>query len=233
MNRFARSAWFLLAVLSCSGLVSAQDGRPYVGGAVEASTFGTHSWTGSPSLSYNNATDDSLITAIVVEGGEFFSNNMAIGAEIKIPVGRSTIAQGHGYFNPYNRLSRFQEGSLFVVFHGYTSIGRRVRVGILGGAGLVFASSLDRISTCNFDTRIPCAPFSPEQEATATALGAALGGDVVVQATRHLSVVPQFRVVWVGRGDLASLSHAVNPSVVSLGLDQLAYRAAIGLRATF
>jgi hypothetical protein len=228
----ARALVIVWAVLSSCGTATAQDVHPYVGGAIEVSSFGTHSWTGSPSLSYNNATDDSMVVGIVGEGGAFFGSNVAIGAEINLPVGRSDIAQRHGYFNPFNRQSRYQERSLFAILRGYVPLGRRVRAGILAGAGIVFASSLDGMSSCNFDTRIPCTPFSPEQETTRSALGATLGSDVVIQATRHLSVVPQFRVVWVGRGDPASSSGG-DRDVVSLGLDQPSYRAAIGIRATF
>jgi hypothetical protein len=136
-------------------------------------------------------------------------------------------------FNPYNRRSRYRESSLFGIFHGYVPTGGRVRAGILAGGGIVFASSLDQISSCNFAPRIACTPFSPEQEATRSALGATLGSDVVIQATRRLSVVPQFRVVWVGRGGDPASSSGDDYGFVTLGLDRFAYRASIGLRATF
>ncbi|HMJ86302.1 MAG TPA: hypothetical protein VK504_24160, partial [Vicinamibacterales bacterium] len=120
------------------------------------------------------------------------------------------------------------------LFHGYLPTSRRVRAGILAGGGLVFASSLDRISSCNFDAKIPCSPFSPEQEETQTSVGATIGGDVVIQATRHLGVVSQFRVVWTGRGgEPGSSTSSVNHDFVTLGLNRLTYHPAIGLRATF
>jgi hypothetical protein len=229
-----RTVVFLLAVLSCSGRVSAQDVHPYVGGAIEVSSFGTHSWDGSPSLTYNNATDDTVVTSIAGEGGVFLRNNVAVGVELSIPFERSNITQSHGYFNPFNRRSRYREWSVSGIFHGYMPTGRRVRAGIVAGGGMVFASSRDQVSTCNFDPRIPCAPFSAEREATHSAFAAVVGSDVAVQITRRLSVVPQFRVVWVGRGgDPASSSFDADFDFVTLGLDRLACRAALGLRATF
>jgi hypothetical protein len=227
-----RSA-LLLAVLSCSRPARAQDLRPYAGAAIDISPLGIHSWSGSPSLTYTNATDDTVVVGIRSEGGVFLGSNTAIGVEINIPFRRNDITQVHGYFNPYNRLSRYQEWTLFGLFHGYLVTGRRVRAGIMAGGGFVFASSLDQISSCNFDVRIPCSPFSPEQEATRSSLGATIGSDLVIQATRHLGVVPEFRVVWTGRGGEPASSSHDNLDFVTLGLNRLTYRAAIGLRATF
>jgi hypothetical protein len=155
---FTRSA-LLLAVLSCSRPARAQDLRPYVSAAIDISPVGIHSWSGSPSLSYTNATDDTVVMGILGEGGVPLGSNTAFGVEINIPFRRTDITQTHGYFNPYRRLSRYQEWTLFGLFHGYLATSRRVRAGILAGGGFVFASSLDRISSCNFDVQIPCSPF--------------------------------------------------------------------------
>jgi hypothetical protein len=228
-----RSAVFLLAALGSSRIVSAQNVHPYVGGGIEMSSFGTHSWEGSPSLSFDNATDDSIVIGLGGEGGVFLGTNVAVGAEVNVPFGRGGITQSHGYFNPYSRLSRYREWSLFGIFHGYVPAGRRVRAGLLAGAGIVFASSLDRYSFCQFSGTpvVVCQPFTAEQEATRSTLGATLGGDVVIQATHRLSVVPGFRVVRVGRGgDLASSGYH---DFIDLGLDRLVYRAGIAIRATF
>jgi len=231
VKAFMRFA-LLLAVLSCSRPAGAQDQRPYVSAAIDFSPVGIHSWSGSPSLTYTNATDDTVVMGILGEGGVPLGSNTAFGVEINIPFRRTDITQSHGYFNPYKRLSRYQEWTLFGLFHGYLVTSRRVRAGIMAGGGFVFASSLDRISLCNFDAQIPCSPFSPEQEATHTSVGATIGGDLVIQATRHLGVVPQFRVVWTGRGGEPASSIS-DHDFVTLGLNRLTYHAAIGLRATF
>jgi hypothetical protein len=233
LNVGARPTLFLLAVLGCARLASAQDTHPYASGAIEMSTWGVHSFMGAPSISYQNTSDDTKVVGIVGEGGMFLSRYVAVGAEIDIPFRRNGVTNGHGYFDPYNRLSRYQEWSVFGIVHGYVPAGRRVRAGILAGGGIVFASSLDRISSCNFDPGIPCTPFGPEQEATRSAFGATIGSDLVIQATRRLSIVPQFRVVWVDRGEDPASANATDRPFVILGIDRVSYRAGIGLRVTF
>jgi hypothetical protein len=228
--RFARAPVILLAFLSSTTLARAQESHPYVGGAIEMSSWGTHSWTGSASESYQNTSDDSAVLRLICEAGWSPTPNSAIGAELDLPFARNKILQGHGYFNPFGRISRYQETSVFAVFHRFAGR-RRVRVGMVAGAGIVFESSLDRVSECRFGGS--CGPFGPEQEVTRTAFGAMIGGDVLVQVGRHLSVVPQFRIIWVDdRGEPTSASSTALP-FVTLGLDRIAYRAALALRATF
>jgi hypothetical protein len=229
LHESTRSVLLLLAMLSCAEPTMAQEQRLYVGGGIDISTFGTDSWDGSPSLTYTNSTDDAMAAGIAAEGGVFLGRSTAVGAEVNLPLGRSDVTQSHGYFNPYHRLSRYQDASVFGMFHRYVSTGRRVHIGLAAGGGVVFASSLDRVSTCNFDPHIPCGVFGAEEETTRAALGVTVGGDVVIQATRHFSFVPQFRFVWVSRGEPASSSD----DVVTLGVDQFVYRAGIGLRARF
>ena len=220
MNALIRSALLLFGMLSCVGAVSAQDQRFYVGGEIEMSSFGTHSWDGSPSLTYNNATDGAPTIGITAEGGFFLSRNTAVGAEVNFPLGRSDVTQTHGYFNPYNRLSQYQEVSIFGMFHRYLSTSRRLRAGVAAGAGVVFESSLDRVSTCVDYPPFSCGPFSAEQETTRSALAVTVGGDAVIQVTRRLSLVPQFRVIWVRRGDPGSSFD----DLVTLGIDELAFQ---------
>jgi hypothetical protein len=235
VDLIVRRVIFLAAVLCCSRLGSAQEMDPYAGATVEISTWGVHSWSGSPSATFGNTTDDTNVIGIVGEVGWFLGRNLAVGAEVEIPFGRTNVTSVHGYFNPYTRLSQYRERSVFGVFHGYTPARHRVRAGILSGGGIVFANSLDQVSSCNsnFGPNIVCTPFSPAAEATRSALGATIGGDVVVQTTRRLSVVSQFRILWVGRGGDPSSSNSQDSSFVTLGLDRVSYRAGIGLRASF
>jgi hypothetical protein len=233
-NCATRAGVFLLAVLGCGRLAGAQDSHTYISGAIELSTFAVHSFeTGGPGSTYFNTADDPTVVGVLVEGGSFVSRNIAVGPEIHIPLGRAGVTNTHGYFNPYTRLSQYQELSVLGTFHGYVPSSARVRAGLLAGAGIVFANSLDRTSTCNFDPSIPCSPFSPEQEKTRPLLGATVGGDVVIQTTRRLSIVPQFRLFWVNRDqDVTSGSAADHPFVI-LGIDRVSYRGGIGLRVTF
>jgi hypothetical protein len=233
-SRVTRAVVFLFAVLGCGSVASAQDSRPYIGGAVELPTFGVHSFeTGGPGSSYFNTTDDPILVGVVVEGGGFVNRHVAVGGEIHIPVGRADVTNTHGYFNPYIRLSQYQELSVLGILHGYVPSSGRVRAGLVAGAGIVFANSLDQTSTCNFDPTIPCNSFSPEQEQSRHFLGAIVGGDVAIRATARLSVVPQFRVCWVNRGQDVNSGSATDRPFVILGIDRVSYRGGIGLRMTF
>jgi hypothetical protein len=228
----ARLTAAVLLILCGSNLGRAQDVHPYVGGAAEISTWGVHSWSGAPSITYNNTSADTTVVGVVGEAGWFLGRRIAVGAEFDIPLGRTTVASQYGYFNPYNRLSQYRETELFGVFHGYVPLSRRVQLGILGGGGFVFGSSIDQQSNCNFDPSIPCAPFSAPKESTRTSLGATVGGDLAVQAAHGLAVVSQFRMVWVSRGG-DPVSAGQNLGFVGLGIDSVSYRASIGLRARF
>ena len=233
-NCATRTVVFLLAVLGSVRLASAQDSHPYIGGALELTTFGVHSFeTGGPGSTYVNTTDDPTVVGVIIEGGGVVSRTVAVGAEMHIPFGRTGVTNTHGYFNPYIRLSQYRELSLLGIVHGYVPSSGRVRVGMLAGAGIVFANSLDQTSTCNFDPSIPCSAFSPAQEATRPFLGATVGGDVAIQTTHHLSIVPQFRVFWVNRGqDVNSGSTEDHPFVI-LGIDRVSYRGGIGVRVAY
>lgn len=232
--RTASLPLFFLAWLGCSPPAIAQDTHPYASGAIEMATWGVHSWLdGSPSLTFINSSDDGTVLGVVGEAGVFFGRNVGVGAEIDVPLARAGVTNEHGYFNPYRRLSQYQEWRVFGVVHGYVPAGRRVRAGILGGGGIVFPSTVDQKSTCNFDFNIPCTAFVPDQEMTHLLFGAIIGGEVAIQATDHLSIVPQFRAVWVARGDSSSLTVAAEQPLASLGIDRVSYHAGIGLRVTF
>ena len=86
LNPTARVVVFLLAALSCSRLANAQSLHSYAGGAIEMSSWGTHSWISGPSLSYDNASDDTMVIGLVGEAGWLlFGPNVAIGADIALP----------------------------------------------------------------------------------------------------------------------------------------------------
>ena len=163
----------------------------------------------------------------------FLKRNVAVGAEFEIPFGRTNTTSSFGYTEPFTRRSQYREQSLFGVFHGYLPISHRARAGIMGGGGIVSASSLALISNCNFDPRIPCTPFTPEKEATRSSFNATVGGDIAVSVADHLNMVSQFRVVWAMRGDDPASADAQDLPIVTLGVNRVSYRVRLGLRATF
>ena len=229
-----RAVLFLLVLLAVGRAAIAQESQTYLGGAMELPTFGVHSFdTGGPGSTYVNTSDDPILVGAVLEGGGFVSRNLAVGAEMHIPIGRAAVTNVHGYFNPYTRLSQYRELSVLGIFRASAPSRGRVRAGMLAGAGVVFANSTDRTSTCNFDPTIPCSPFSPEQEATRPLLGATVGGEVAIQTTGRLSIVPQFRVLWVNRSQDVASGTAADHAFVILGIDRVSYGGGIALRVTF
>ena len=211
----------------------AQEVHPYVGGAIEVSTWGVHSLSGAPDVTYDNISDNTSVAGIVGEAGVFLTRNVAVGAEFEVPFGRNNLTSAFGYFTPFTRRSQYREQSLFGVLHGYLPVSHRARVGIMGGGGIVSASSLAVISNCDFDPKIPCTPFTPEKEATRSSFNATVGGDIVVQVAHRLSVVSQVRVVWVVRGADPATADIQDLPVVTLGVDRVSYRVRLGLRAIF
>jgi Outer membrane protein beta-barrel domain len=234
MMRARLTAVFFLMMLCDSRPAPAQDVRAYVGGTVEISTWGVHSWSGAPDVTYNNTSTDTTVVGVTGEAGWLLGRHAAVGVELDIPFGRNDVTTIHGYFEPFTRQSQYRETSIFGVIHGYVPVGSKVQAGIFGGGGAVFGNSLYQESECNFDPHVPCTPFGPVQEITRSSFGLTVGGDLVVKATRHLSVVSRFRLVWAARGgDPASSSDSATAQFVILGLDQVSYRASLGLRATF
>ena len=71
-------------------------------------------------------------------------------------------------------------------------------------------------------------PFGPENEVTRWTFGATFGADIIVEATRHVSVVPQVRVLTIARSDASATAASY-----TFGLSAVVYRAGIGVRVAF
>jgi hypothetical protein len=126
------------------------------------------------------------------------------------------------------RTARYREQAILGVFREQVQTGRRLCVGFAGGGGLVRGSSLDRVSL--LDSRSDTyGPFSDEKEATSLTMGLIGGADLAIQANRHVSVVPQFRMLVILRGDTKN----GNGLFADLGLPTVVYRIAAGVRAAF
>ena len=105
--------------------------------------------------------------------------------------------------------------------------------GVLGGVGLVFASDLERQSTCRFSLADQCTPFSAEQDVKQTSPAVTAGGELGIRVMRHLVIAPQFRVVITYPGDLLGSAGRPAGPLVKAGIDRVSYRSGIGLRTTF
>ena len=170
-----------------------------------------------------------MLLGVVGEVGWLLRPNIAIGGQVDLPFRRTTITQSYDYNleHPSVGRVRFREWNAFAVVRGYVPIARRVRVGGLAGVGMVAESALYQLTSCPFGPLDACSAFLAETESTRLATGLTVGGDIVREATPRISVVPQFRVVWVDRGKIWA---SRDTSVISLGLNQVSYRAGIGVR---
>lgn len=225
-----RTLMCLLAILTCSGIAAAQDLRTYVGGAFGSSSSGPHHVSGgSPSTSFDNTSINSMAGGVSAEAGWFFSRSSSVGIEVIIPFHRINIAQEYGYiFGPYRREAHYCEQAILGVVRGEVQTGRRLVVGVVAGGGLVRGSSLDRVSV--LDTRSNTyGPLSDETETTGLTMGVMGGADLAIQTSRHVSVVPQFRMLVIPRGDPKN----GRGFFADLGLPTLVYRIGVGVRAAF
>jgi hypothetical protein len=226
-----RSAVLVLAILNCTtAIANAQDPRVYVGGAFTISSWSIQNVSaGTPNLTFTNTGDNSPAAGIVGEAGLFVSPRVAIGVEIGQAF-RKGLTQTHGYINPYVLESQYRDLTLFGVVRYQLNMGR-VRAALVGGAGPVQESSLERAASGRYGSTLATVvydPFGPETEVTNWTFGATFGADIIIKATRHLSVVPQVRVLTIPRGDFEG-----GPASVSFGLSAVVYRAGIGVRVAF
>jgi len=219
----------LLALLSWSTIASAQERRAYIGGAFTMASWKPHSVNGgSPSTDTNNTSTDTTATGVVGEVGWFFNRSGSVGVEIGVPFGRATETSTASYFQSYLSVSRYREQTIFGVLSGQTPATGRVRLALVGGGGVVRGSSLYRSASGKLGTT-DFGPLSAEQEGTHTFLGFTGGADLSIEATSHISIVPQFHILVIRRGPIVNTR---NP-LADLGLPSVVYRMGIGIRAAF
>jgi len=214
------------AVLGCAGLAGAQELHTYVGVA-----FGVSSWDvqnvdgGTPNLTFRNTSDTTNTIVTTGEAGRFLTAHFAFGAEIG-QTSRGELTQTHGYLNPYLRVSRVRDLTFFGLARYQIGTGW-IRGAVVGGAGPVQQSSVERTAEATNFPSLTFGPFGPEREVTEWAWGGMAGAELIIRVARHVSVVPQLRVVGIARGDVTNFTFA------SYGLNTSVYRAGVGVRAAF
>jgi hypothetical protein len=141
--------------------------------------------------------------------------------------GASGIVPPRRYiFNPYTLVSSFRDLTVFGVVRHEMGVGH-IRIALVGGGGQGQESSLQKTApTVSGSTT--SIPFGNQLEVTRWAFGSTGGAELIIQATRHIAVVPQFRVVGIDRGSVTSGS-----PFASFGLGSFAYRGGVGVRAAF
>jgi hypothetical protein len=166
---------------------------------------------------------------VTVEAGGFLTPRVALGVEVSLP-DRFTSTQQTNYVRVFQQESRHRDVAISGLVRRKFGSGGGVRVGIVGGGGLVQEDTLQR----RRDQAGPIAtfppvfgPYSEEFAFTRWTLAALAGADVEFAVMRHVAVVPQIRAHFVRR------STSTSEQGWFLGLNSFVLRPAVGIRATF
>jgi hypothetical protein len=222
----------LIVLLLTTPAIANGQLRGFVGAGLASSTFNVSSIAGpSPSTTYTNDFDPGRLFGVTGEAGIRIGGRFTLGAEVWLPWKSRTITQEFDYLvgPPYRRISNYRERAILFVFDGRLTDGGRVTAAWSAGAGLIKQTALERRATYIQGTFFEFGPFGDLRHVSSSRVGFTGGAEVAIKATRHLSVVPQFRLLYVPRGDKV---YAPN-SFTSLGLNSLSSRIGASVRALF
>jgi hypothetical protein len=228
MTSRVRVALHAFAILSFAPTAFAQNAQGYVGAGVFLGPWNPEDISfGSPSLSYQNDRGDDLL----VLGGTFEAGirlrRVGLGIEVGVPV-RRTVDQLFFYFTPYRKEIGYRESTFFTVAR-YVTGSDAVGAEFVAGAGLVHQHSVERVAPGRLESSgYTFGAFGPEATVTRWGPGATAGLDLPIRLSPAVALVPQGRVVYVNRGDVAEL-----PNFSSFGLPKTSWRVGLTLRAQF
>jgi hypothetical protein len=217
-------------VVAALGIPSAgaQEIRGYLGVAGMLSTQGGHRQGTAPSLPATGAEGTAI--GVTAEAGGLLTRRIALGIEVSLP-DRFTSVQQTNHLRVFQQESRHRDVNISGLVRWIAgSSPRRMRLGIVGGGGIVQENSRQRRrdQVGPLPTVPPeFGPYSREFSFTRWTVAALAGADVEFAITPRVAVVPQMRVHFVRRSD--------DPSQPGwgLGLDSLVLRPAVGMRAAF
>ncbi len=221
------TALVTVAALGTPWTAGAQDGRAYVGVAGMLGVQGSHRQGSGPSLPTTGAGGAAI--GVTVEAGGLLTPRVALGVEISLPR-RFTSTQETDYLRVFQQESRHRDVVISGLVRGTVGSARRVRVGVVGGGGVVQEGTRQRRRDQEgpLPTFPPLfGPFSEEYSFTRWTVAALAGADVEIAVTPHVAVVPQMRAHFVRRS-----SDPSQPGW-ALGLSSVLLRPAVGVRATF
>jgi hypothetical protein len=154
---------------------------------------------------------------------------IALGIEVSIPL-RFTAMQETDYLRVFQQESRHRDVAITGLFRGIAGSAHRIRLGMVGGGGVVQESTRQRRRDQEgpLPTFPPVfGPYSEEYSFTRWTAAALVGGDAEITITPHVAIVPQMRALFVRRS-----SDPSEPGW-ALGLSSVVLRPAIGMRAAF
>jgi hypothetical protein len=218
-----------MAVVAALGVAtaSAQDAGAYAGMGGMLSIQGSHRQGSGPSLPTTGA--DGTSVGVTAEAGAFLTPRVAIGLEVSLPR-RFTSVQETQYLRVFQQESRHRDVIVSGLLRAVINPAQRVRLGIVGGGGVVQESTRQRRR--DHEGPLPTyppvfGPYSDEYAFTRWTAAALVGADVEIAIASRVTVVPQLRVHLVRRSS--------DPSQQgwALGLNSVVLRPAIGVRAAF
>jgi hypothetical protein len=226
----------LAVTLAATASLRAQETNGYASAVFTISPWSVQTIGGaSPSTRFVNTTGDSVAVGIAAEFGWHFRRRDSVAVEAYVP-SRSDLTQVHDYFDPYMLESRYRDFTVLGIVRHRLLPDFRTHIELVGGLGINSGSSLQRAAKGQFGSGT-YAPFVAEDDRRQTSLAATAGVDVPIDVARHLSVVPQFRVLILPRGDMLELPLRDvldrEPAFASFGLDNIVYRYGLGLRVGF
>jgi hypothetical protein len=210
----------------CPSLTGAQDGFD-VGGAVMVAVQGGHRQGSSPSLPTTGA--EGVAPGAVIEFGGEVSRTVDVGVEVSLPR-RFTTLQRTNYTRSFEQESRHRDAVVSGLIRWTPGAPDRVRVGIVGGGGIVQENTRQRLreQVRPFPaTPADFGPFSEEYGFTRWTWNVMAGADVAFALSSAVAVVPQMRVHWARR------SQDTSQQGWALGLDAVMLRPAVGVRVSF
>jgi hypothetical protein len=212
-----------IAWLGTSAVAAGQEARTYVGGSFMWSTQDPAAAAACQSSGCAKPGVGGSAWGVTGELGWFVQPAVSVAAEISVPARFETIQASAIPNQVYDNNYRDLAVSGLVHFHAPT-LGR-IRVALVGGGGLVQESVEYRTAEAPFQSP-NYGPYGPEQTLTRMTWELVAGGDVELRVARHVSIVPQVRLHWIGRA-------AIGDSTGRLALGSVVWRPAIGVRASF
>jgi hypothetical protein len=217
----------LVMLLSCLTSARAQDRGVYAGGGIVVSTWGPReSQESSPSLRFASSTG-ATVPGVSLEGGFLLGRVVAVGGELGIPARHEWTQTSTYLFRPFQRSIRYRDLTLAAVASVGGPMTSRVRAAFVGGIELVQQNASERTADGRIASNgtVVFGPFGEKRTLKSWTSGAILGGDLIVAASRHLTVVPQLRFHLIAREGVAT-------SIGSLNVAARVLRAGVSIRAT-
>ena len=202
----------------------AQEPHAFVGGSFVLTQWRTEQVNeGTPSTTYRTSTTRSLLRGFAVDAGVFVTPHFAIGLEFSRPFERADVTSSTRYAFAGRPVvsSDYREAMMLGTVRGIWSRGSHAQAGVVGGAGLLYGSSVEQISGAQSSS----SPTPVNKQF----FGVMGGGEMALSIGRHLRIVPDGRFYRVQRDSIVDGGQPL----ASLGLPKTFVQTRVGLRVVW